>query len=82
MTQLVVRIDARLAAAIDGLVSDGVVENRSEAVRLALQKLVDQHRRDQLAHSIVEAYQRLPQSQTEVGWADEATRRMIVEEAW
>jgi Arc/MetJ-type ribon-helix-helix transcriptional regulator len=34
MQQFVTRIDDELAAAVDHLVDDGVVANRSEAVRL------------------------------------------------
>ncbi len=82
MEQIVVRIDERLAAALDDLIGAGVVRNRSEAVRLGLQRLVDQYRRDQVDRRIVEAYQGTPQIEAEVGWADEATRRMIAEEAW
>ena len=41
MPQLVTRLDAELVEAVDRLVSDGVVANRSEAVRLGLEQLVD-----------------------------------------
>jgi Arc/MetJ-type ribon-helix-helix transcriptional regulator len=82
MAQVVVRLDDRLAAAVDELVSAGVVANRSEAVRLGLQNVVDHYRRAQVARRIVEGYQRHPQNEAEVGWADEATRRMIADEVW
>jgi Arc/MetJ-type ribon-helix-helix transcriptional regulator len=82
MAQLVTRVEDELAAAVDGLVADGVVASRSEAVRLALQRLVDRHRRDQIGSRIVEGYQRQPQTEAEVGWADTASVQMINDEPW
>lgn len=69
-------------AAVDELVAAGVVASRSEAVRLGLERLVQQWRRDRVGAQIVDGYQRRPQSDHEVGWADEATRRMIADESW
>jgi Arc/MetJ-type ribon-helix-helix transcriptional regulator len=40
MPKLVTRLDAELVEAVDSLVSDGVVADRSEAVRLGLEHLV------------------------------------------
>ena len=82
MAQLVVRIDDRLAAAVDELVAAGVVSSRSEAVRLGLERLMDRHRRDALAAAIVDGYRRRPQTEAEVGWADAASARMIADEPW
>lgn len=82
MTQLVTRIDDDLAREIDALVDEGVVESRSDAVRQALRALVDRHRRKQIGEAIVEGYRRQPQTEEEIGWADEATMRMIAEEPW
>ncbi len=82
MTQLVTRIDEELAGAVDQLVADGVVANRSEAVRLALRQLVDRHRRDEIGRAIVAGYAASPQEEQEVGWADRATVAMIADEPW
>jgi len=82
MTQFVTRIDEHLASLIDELVAEGVVDSRSDAVRRGLRSLVDQHRRRRTAEAIVRGYRDLPQSEEEVGWADEATVRMIGEEPW
>ena len=82
MAQLVTRVDDRLIEQIDELVEQGVVESRSEAVRFALTALIDRHRRHRIGAEIVEAYRRLPQTEGELGWADDATRRMITEEPW
>lgn len=82
MSQLVTRIDDTLAADIDALVSEGVVESRSDAVRQALRALVDFHRRRRIGEAIVEGYLEQPQTDEEIGWADEATVRMIADEPW
>lgn len=82
MAQLVTRVDDDLAAAVDELVEAGVVASRSEAVRLGLERLVDRHRRHQIGARIVEGYRSLPQTDAEMGWADESSVRMIAEEPW
>lgn len=82
MPQLVTRVDADLAAAVDELVASGAVTSRSEAVRVALEQLVDRHRRRSLGEQIVSGYAAMPQTDTEVGWADEASERMIADEPW
>jgi Arc/MetJ-type ribon-helix-helix transcriptional regulator len=82
MSQFVTRIDDRLTRAVDDLVEAGVVASRSEAVRRGLEELVDWHRRRRLGERIVDAYARTPQTEHEVGWADEATRQMIADEPW
>ncbi len=80
--QLVTRVDDELAAAVEQLIAEGVVSSRSEAVRLGLEQLVDRHRRRTIGERIVEAYRAVPQTDDEVGWADEATIAMIADESW
>jgi Arc/MetJ-type ribon-helix-helix transcriptional regulator len=82
MAQLVARVADDLAAAVDELVAAGVVASRSEAVRLGLERLVDRHRRDEIGARIAEGYRSVPQTEAEVGWADESTSRMISDEPW
>jgi Arc/MetJ-type ribon-helix-helix transcriptional regulator len=82
MAQLVTRVNEDLAAAVDELVAAGVVASRSEAVRLGLERLVDRYRRDRVGAEIAEGYRRHPQDASEVGWADEASVRMIRDEPW
>lgn len=82
MAQMVARLDDELAADVDDLVASGVVASRSEAIRLGLERLVDEHRRRLYGEAIVAAYTAVPQSESEVGWADEATVRMIADESW
>jgi Arc/MetJ-type ribon-helix-helix transcriptional regulator len=82
MAQLVTRVDDRLLAKVDELVSDGVAATRSDAVRLGLEALVERHRRQQTGQAIVNAYRRQPQDDHELAGLDEATRALIEEEAW
>ncbi len=69
-------------AEVDALVAEGVVGSRSEAVRLGLERLVDQHRRQQVGATIVEAYTRHPQTDDELAGLDAATRALVNEEPW
>ena len=82
MAQLVTRIDDELAAAVDQLVAEGVVASRSQAVRLGLVALIERHRRATVGRRVVDGYRTTPQTEAEVGWSDEATRRMVAEEPW
>jgi Arc/MetJ-type ribon-helix-helix transcriptional regulator len=82
MAQLVTRLDQGLLAEVDRLIADGVVASRSEAVRLGLERLVDQHRRRQVGAAIVDAYRRQPQTDEELAGLDDATRALVGEEPW
>jgi Arc/MetJ-type ribon-helix-helix transcriptional regulator len=82
MTQLVTRLDDRLVAEVDELIADGLVATRSEAVRLALERLVDEHRRRRIGEQIADAYRRQPQTDEELGGLDAATRALVEEEPW
>lgn len=68
--------------AVDRMVIDGEVASRSDAVRVALEQLVDQRRRSATARQIVSGYQRIPETQEELAWAERNTRRLIDEEPW
>lgn len=80
MAQLVTRIDDRLLAEVDTLVSEGVAVTRSEAVRLGLEALVECHRRRRVGREIVDAYRRHPQADDELVGLDRATLALIEEE--
>ena len=82
MTQLVTRIDEDLAALVDELIVAGIVESRSDAVRRGLRALIDHHQRRRTAELIVNGYRNEPQTDEQVGWADEATVRLIGDEPW
>jgi metal-responsive CopG/Arc/MetJ family transcriptional regulator len=82
MAQVVTRLDDELVASLDGLVADGVVASRSEGVRVALEKLVDEQRRSRIGAEIVAGYERCPETDEELAQAEQATRAMIEEEPW
>ena len=82
MAQLVTRVDDALAEALDELVASGSVASRSEAVRLGLEKLIDQYRRAKIGEAIRDGYLRIPQTDEELAWSDAASAAMIAEEPW
>jgi Arc/MetJ-type ribon-helix-helix transcriptional regulator len=82
MTQVVTRLDDKLVAELDSLVADGIVTNRSEAVRLGLERLIEEHRRQRIGAEIVDAYRRSPQTDEELAGLDRATRALVEEEPW
>jgi len=82
VTQLVARIDDSLLAQLDELVASGDAQSRSDAVRRALEEMLDRRRRRKIGESIVEAYRQVPETDDELEWAAHSTRTMIAEEPW
>ena len=82
MVQLVIRVSDELAASVDALVAAGAVSSRSEAVRSALERWIDSERRRRIGEAIIEGYKRIPQTEEELAWADNAAAAMIAEEPW
>lgn len=82
MAQLVTRIDDDLAAALDALIEDGAASSRSDAVRIGLTQMIEQHMRQKVGDAIAEAYRRTPQTDEEIAGLDDATRALIEEEPW
>lgn len=82
MTQVVARVDDELVAEVDELVEAGVVASRSEAVRVALRRLVDTHHRLEIGRRIVAGYREFPQDEDLETWARRAAEAMIDAEPW
>lgn len=82
MPQLVTRVDASLVEDIDRLVASGDYGTRSDLVRVAIERLVDRHRRDEIGRRIVEGYERMPETGEEMAWAEAALEAMVEEEPW
>ncbi len=80
--QIAVRIPDELASSLEDLVATGRFETKAEAVRLALETLVEAERRRRVRESIVEGYRRVPQDDDEVAAATRAAIRSIHEEPW
>ena len=82
MAQLITRVDDKLVAQVDALVASGEAESRSDAVRRALEAMIDQRRRRLIGEAIAEGYRRVPETEEELRWADDNARSMIAEEPW
>ena len=82
MAQVVARLDDKLMGELDSLIEDGVVANRTEAVRVGLERFVDAARRRRVGAQIADAYRQQPQTEDELAGLDRATRALIEEDAW
>jgi Arc/MetJ-type ribon-helix-helix transcriptional regulator len=82
MAQFVTRVGDGLTDRVDSLVAAGVLASRSEAVRLALEELVDRLERERIGREIVDAYTRMPLTEEELAGAEESLEEMIAEEPW
>jgi Arc/MetJ-type ribon-helix-helix transcriptional regulator len=80
--QIAIRIPDLLAEQLEALVASGRFETRADAVRAALDALIDGERRADVGRRIVEGYQRVPQDEAEVAVARDAATRSIDEEPW
>ena len=82
MAQLVTRVNDELVAQLDEMVESGEVKSRSDAVRRALEAMLDQRRRSLIGEAIVDGYRRMPETEEELRWAEWNLRGMIAEEPW
>jgi Arc/MetJ-type ribon-helix-helix transcriptional regulator len=80
--QIAVRIPDVLAESLEDLVTNGRFETRAEAVRAALEALVESERRRRVGELIADGYRGLPQGDDEVEAARLAAIRSIEEEPW
>ena len=80
--QIAIRIPDRLARGLDSLVSSGTFETKADAVRTALEALIEAERRAEVGRQIVEGYRRVPQEDVDVAAASQAATRSIDEEPW
>ena len=80
--QIAIRIPDELATGLDSLVSTGRFETKADAVRTALEALIEAERRAELGRQIVEGYRRVPQEEADVASASQAATRSIDEEPW
>lgn len=63
--QIAIRIPDELAESLAELVGRGVFETKAEAIRTALEGLVETERRRRVGELIVKGYERVPQGETE-----------------
>jgi hypothetical protein len=69
-------------ALLDQLVAEGVGQNRSEIVRLAVAELGDRVRRQKVGRSMAEEYRMHPDTAEEMAWAYANARAMVEAEPW
>jgi putative addiction module CopG family antidote len=79
--QIALRLPDEMVKEVDQLVQDGRYENRTEAVRAALQRLLDDLREQQLDAAIVAGYRRIPDTPVDA-WVQAATEALVKEEPW
>ncbi len=80
--QIAIRIPDPLAEQLEALVTSGRFETKADAVRSALEALVDAERRADVGRRIVEGYRKVPQDDADVAAAAGAASRSIDEEPW
>jgi len=80
--QIAVRIPDELAESLQDLVASGRFETKADAVRTALEALVDAERRRRIGELVADGYRRIPQDDDEVEAATAAAIRSILEEPW
>jgi Arc/MetJ-type ribon-helix-helix transcriptional regulator len=80
--QIAIRIPDALAEQLEALVASGRFDTKADAVRSALEGLLDAERRADVGRRIVEGYQRVPQDEADVAAAHQAATRSIDEEPW
>jgi Arc/MetJ-type ribon-helix-helix transcriptional regulator len=80
--QFAIRMSDELADSLDELVSSGRFATRAEAIRAAIEQLLETERRHEIGRRIVQGYTDAPQTDAEVAAATEAAVRSIEEEPW
>ncbi len=82
IAQIVTRVDDQLMAQLDATVASGEAESRSDAVRRALEAMIDERRRRLVGEAIAEGYRRVPETDEELRRADENARALVAEKPW
>lgn len=80
--QIAIRIPDALSEQLDELVASGRFDTKADAVRAALEALIDAERRADVGRRIVEGYRKVPQDDVDVAAAAAAASRSIDEEPW
>lgn len=80
--QIAVRIPDELAESLEELVANGRFETKADAIRTALQTLLETERRRRVGELIAAGYRRTPQQNDEVVAAEGAAIRSVQEEPW
>ena len=79
--QIAVRLSKETLPRLDALVTAGAYPNRADAVRAAVDLLLDDAERRRLDAAIVDGYRRIPDD-TSDAWLDATTKAMVADEPW
>ncbi|TMB90962.1 MAG: ribbon-helix-helix protein, CopG family [Chloroflexi bacterium] len=80
-TQLAIRLPEGTVAEIDRLVANGAFANRTEAVRIAIERLITEKQRRAVDDAITAGYSAVPDLPADA-WIAQATRAMVAAEPW
>ena len=80
--QIAVRIPDALAQSLGELVASGRFDTRADAVRSAIEALVEGERKRRIGELIAEGYRRVPQEDDELDAATATAIRSVHEEPW
>src|SRR5205823_2241071 len=80
--QIAIRLPDDLADRLDALVATGRFGSKAQAVRAAIQALVEAERRREIGERIADGYRRPSQTDEAVAAASAAAVRSIREEPW
>lgn len=80
--QIAVRMSDELATRLSELVEGGRFVSKAEAVRTAVEELVDRERRRMIGEQIAEGYRRIPQADDDLDDVVEVGLASIEEEPW
>lgn len=77
--QIAVRVEQELVDGLDAMVVDGRFPTRAEAIRSAIERLVDEERRRKIGEAIVEGYRRIPPGDDPGldAWLDRSSHEML-----
>jgi metal-responsive CopG/Arc/MetJ family transcriptional regulator len=81
-TQLAIRLPDDLVKDLDWVVHRLKYDSRTEAMRDALVRLIDQERRREIGEQIADGYRRMPQSEEEIVASDQAFIDSVNDEPW
>lgn len=83
MSQMItVRMSRERVERVDALIAAGVFSTRADAVRAAVDRLLQEEEARAIDRAIVEGYTRVPPTAQELAWAEAAGRRSIRAEPW
>jgi Arc/MetJ-type ribon-helix-helix transcriptional regulator len=76
---LVLRLPDRLVSEVDRLIAEGRYSSRTEAVRVALDQLLNELKHQQIDMTIADGYRRVPDAPADA-WVEVSTHALVAED--